>query len=229
MLTVVAPASMAASTTSQRKSISVRAASSGLNSTSAQYALGPPDAGDGPLDDLGAWSSCSLCSRWMAEVARKTWIRGFWAYWSASQARSMSRSLQRARPQTRRAGDLGGDGADGLEVAGRGDREPGLDDVDAERREGPGHLHLLGHVHARARRLLAVAQGRVEDPDPIRSSAMAGSLPLRDRVDRTSGASTGSGKTEEAPRSAGRAGLGASWCHARGVRRRRTLRPRPAE
>ena len=36
----------------------------------------------------------------MAEVARKTWIRGFWAYWIASQARSMSRSLHRARPQT---------------------------------------------------------------------------------------------------------------------------------
>ena len=33
-------------------------------------------------------------------MARKTWIRGFWAYWIASQARSMSRSLHRARPQT---------------------------------------------------------------------------------------------------------------------------------
>ena len=49
----------------------------------------------------------------------------------------------------------------------RGDREPGLDDVDAERREGSGDLELLGHVHARARRLLAVAQRRVEDPDPV--------------------------------------------------------------
>ncbi len=27
-------------------------------------------------------------------------MRGFWAYWIASQARSMSRSLHRARPQT---------------------------------------------------------------------------------------------------------------------------------
>ena len=95
-------------------------------------------------------------------------MRGLCAYWRASQARSMSRSLQRARPQTVVPVDLGGDGADRLEVALRGDREPGLDDVDAERRQGAGHLQLLGDVHARARRLLAVAQGRVEDPDSIR-------------------------------------------------------------
>ena len=36
----------------------------------------------------------------MAEVARKTWIRDLWAYFTASQARSMSLSLHRARPQT---------------------------------------------------------------------------------------------------------------------------------
>src|SRR3954454_6108049 len=36
----------------------------------------------------------------MAEVARKTWILGLCANLTASQARSMSLSLQRARPQT---------------------------------------------------------------------------------------------------------------------------------
>ena len=103
----------------------------------------------------------------MAEVARKTWIRGFWAYLTASQARSMSRSLHRARPQTVEPVTSRGDGPDRLEVADRGDREPRLDDIDAQPGERPGHLELLGQIHARARRLLAVAQGRVEDPDPV--------------------------------------------------------------
>ena len=66
-----------------------------------------------------------------------------------------------------RAGDLGGDGPHGLEIAHRGDREARLDDIDAQPRKGPGHLELLGQVHARARRLLAVAQGGVEDADPV--------------------------------------------------------------
>ena len=112
-------------------------------------------------------------------------------------------------PADGRAGDLGGDGADGLEVALRGDREPGLDDVDAERGQGAGHLHLLGLVHARARRLLAVAQGRVEDPDPVRfASAMAG-LFRREGV-YGQDASTGSGKTKKPRDPPVRAGLGAS-------------------
>ena len=85
--------------------LDVRAAASGL-----------AHARDSLLDDLRLLIR-SLCSRWIADVARKTWIRGFWANWIASQARSMSRSLHRARPQTDCAGDLGGDGTDGLEVA----------------------------------------------------------------------------------------------------------------
>ena len=44
-----------------------------------------------------------------------------------------------------------------------GDREPGLDDVDAEARELLGDLELLADVERDAGRLLAVAQGRVED------------------------------------------------------------------
>ena len=64
--------------------------------------------------------------------------------------------------------DLPGDRLDGLEVAGRGDREPGLDDVDAEARELMGDLELLGRVQRDAGRLLAVAQGRVEDQDAVR-------------------------------------------------------------
>ncbi len=56
-------------------------------------------------------------------------------------------------------------------------------------RPAPGQLELLGHVHARARRLLAVAQRRVEDPHPVRLGlggtlvvvAFAGVVVLMDR------------------------------------------------
>ena len=58
-----------------------------------------------------------------------------------------------------------GDPADGLEVAGRGGREAGLDDVDLEPGQLAGDLELLGGGQPGARRLLAVAQGRVEDAD----------------------------------------------------------------
>ena len=60
---------------------------------------------------------------------------------------------------------LAGDPLDGLEVAGRGGREAGLDDVDLEPDELAGDLELLGRGQPGAGRLLAVAQGRVEDPD----------------------------------------------------------------
>ncbi len=63
--------------------------------------------------------------------------------------------------------DLAGDGLDRLEIAGRGDGEAGLDDVDAQLLEGVGHLELLGQVHAGARGLLAVAQGGVEDDEAL--------------------------------------------------------------
>ena len=64
-----------------------------------------------------------------------------------------------------RAVHLARDRRDGLEVAGRGDREAGLDDVDVQAGELVGDLELLGGVQRDAGRLLAVAQGRVEDPD----------------------------------------------------------------
>ena len=69
----------------------------------------------------------------------------------------------------RRDGDpaagLLGDPPDRLEVAGRGGREAGLDDVDLEPRQLAGDLELLGRGQAGAGRLLAVAQGGVEDAD----------------------------------------------------------------
>ena len=55
-----------------------------------------------------------------------------------------------------------GNGAHRLEVAVRGDREAGLDDVHAKAIELLRQPQLLGRGHAEARRLLAVAQRRVE-------------------------------------------------------------------
>jgi len=52
MLTVVAPAAMTRSTTSAKKSSSVRAASSGENSMSSREAAGALDAGHRPAQDL---------------------------------------------------------------------------------------------------------------------------------------------------------------------------------
>ena len=79
----------------------------------------------------------------------------------------MSSALQRARPQMIGPWTCAGDGLHRLEVAGRGDREAGLDDVHAEVAEGVGDLELLGEVHAGAGGLLAVAQGGVEDDQAV--------------------------------------------------------------
>ena len=60
-----------------------------------------------------------------------------------------------------------GDLVHGLEIAVRGDREAGLDDVDAHVVEQLGDLELLLVGHGGAGRLLAVAQGGVEDDDAV--------------------------------------------------------------
>ena len=63
--------------------------------------------------------------------------------------------------------DQCGDALHGLEVAGAGDGKAGLDHVHAEPFELAGDLHLLVNVERRPRRLLAVAQGGVEDLDSV--------------------------------------------------------------
>jgi hypothetical protein len=63
--------------------------------------------------------------------------------------------------------DLAGDRLDRLEVTRRGDREPGLDHVDAQACQLLCDLHLLAGVQRDAGRLLAVAQRGVEDVDAI--------------------------------------------------------------
>ena len=75
------------------------------------------------------------------------------------------RARQARDDRRRRLGDLARDALHRLEVARRGDREAGLDHVDAQARQLLGDLQLLGRVQRDARRLLAVAQRRVEDLD----------------------------------------------------------------
>ena len=72
--------------------------------------------------------------------------------------------------------DGSGDLADGLGIRVGRDREPGLDDVDAKRFELTGQPDLVVHSQGEARRLLAVAQRRVEDDQAIghRTASLAG-------------------------------------------------------
>ena len=55
---------------------------------------------------------------------------------------------------------------DRLEVAGRGGRKPGLDDVDLELGKSLRYPQLLPEGHAATRGLLAIPQGGVEDSNP---------------------------------------------------------------
>ena len=101
------------------------------------------------------FSLTRMCS---GEVAITVWTRPRLANFTASAQRSMSFGLR-----ARQAGDHGvlgaaGDLADRLEVAFGGDREAGLDDVDAHVVEHLGDLELFLEGHGGAGALLAVAQ-----------------------------------------------------------------------
>ena len=80
----------------------------------------------------------------------------------------MSAMMGAGQRRDHRAVDLAGDRLHRLEVAGRGDREAGLDHVDPESRQLLGDLELLLGVQGDARRLLAIAQRRVEDQYSVR-------------------------------------------------------------
>ncbi len=104
---------------------------------------------------------------WTGEVEMKVWMRPRLAGLIASPQRSMSFWPARARPAIDRVLGALGDLVDGHEVAFRGDRETGLDDVDAHLVEQLGDLELLLMGHGGAGALLAVAQGGVEDDDAV--------------------------------------------------------------
>ena len=162
MLTVVAPAAMAASTTWQRKSLSVREASSGENSTSPAVADGPLHAGHGAFDDFvlvhpqlvlavdGAGGEEDVDAGPLGVADR---LPGAVDVGLAAAGQSADD----------RAADVAGDFPHRLEIAGRGDGEARLDHVDAQLDQRLGEFHLFGQVHAGAGRLLAVAERGVED------------------------------------------------------------------
>ena len=96
---VPAPALIADSTQRQRKSCSVRVPSSGDHSTSSHRLRAWVT--ESTTASWTAWGSiCSLNFMCSGEVERKVWMRGRRASRKASQARSISRLVARAKPAT---------------------------------------------------------------------------------------------------------------------------------
>ena len=95
----------------------------------------------------------------------KVWMRGRAACFTASPARSMSSSPARDRPHTTERLRRLAISETASKSPSRGDREAGLDDVDAHGVEEVGDLQLLLEGHGGAGALLAVAQRGVEDED----------------------------------------------------------------
>ena len=91
----------------------------------------------------------------------------------------MSSCLARASEAMLRLADGLRDGGDGGEVAFRGHRESGLDNVHAQVLEGMGHGELFLGRHAAAGRLLAIAQSGVEERYVIGGLVCAHRLRLR--------------------------------------------------
>ena len=99
----------------------------------------------------------------MALVARKTWIRADGAAFEGFPGAVDVGVVAAGQAADGRAANVRGDLANGFEIAGRGDGEAGFDDVDAQIDQRLGELHFFVDVHARAGRLLAVAERGVED------------------------------------------------------------------
>ena len=96
-------------------------------------------------------------------MAMKVWMRG---PLGVLQRLGGALHVQRAAARQRghlRPRELAADRVDGFEIAFGGDREAGLQNVHAEFHQLARHPQLLGHGHAAAGRLLAVAQRRVEN------------------------------------------------------------------
>ena len=67
------------------------------------------------------------------------------------------------QPADNRLANHFGDFTNRLKVPRGGDREASFDDVNLQLGQGMGNLNLLSEIHARAWRLLAVAEGRVKN------------------------------------------------------------------
>src|SRR6266516_1010806 len=97
MFRVVAPASTATRRTSSRKSIGVRVASWGLNSTSPVCSRAR-DTAARVASTTCRGAILSMCSMWLGLVEMNTWMRPWSASRIASQQRSTSASWVRDRP-----------------------------------------------------------------------------------------------------------------------------------
>ena len=166
MLIVVAPSSIAICSTSAVNSTSARVASIGENSTSSTNDFACATARARRALDVLARGLQLVLDVDVRRRDERVDPR------SLGVAYRLGGTLDVGRLSARQAGDhgavhLAGDRLDRLEVAGRGDREAGLDDVDAQPRELVRDLELLGRVQRDPGRLLAVAQGGVEDDDPV--------------------------------------------------------------
>src|SRR5215469_1499925 len=102
---------------------------------------------------------------WTGEVEMKVWMRPRSAGLIASPQRSMSICPARERPHT--TPRLVRLAIRPAEIALGRDRETGLDDVDAHVVKQFGDLELFLVGHGGAGRLLAIAQGGVEDNDAV--------------------------------------------------------------
>ena len=99
------------------------------------------------------------CARWIGEVETKVWMRGRRACRTASpRAGDVALDGAGEAGDRRRSSSAAGDLRHRLEIALGGDREAGLDDVDAHLVEQFGDLELLLEGHGGAGALLAVAQ-----------------------------------------------------------------------
>ena len=125
----------------------------------------------------------SLNSRWMALVARKTWMRASGASWSASQARSMSSSLQRARPQIVEPRTVRAISRTASKSPGEAMGKPASITSTPKSTQRLGDLQLLGEVHAAAGRLLAVAERGVENDDASGIRCGHGSLATQEAIE----------------------------------------------
>ena len=156
-------------------STSEREPSSGENSTSSVYSRACATAArTWPLTSSRV--VCSLRSMWMSLVAMNVWMRGRSESRTAFQAASMSCLAVRASPQitgpsTSRAIACTDSKSPG-EVIGK----PASITSTPEPRELVGDLQLFLLVQRDPRRLLAVAQRRVEDQDAVALARVCGVL-----------------------------------------------------
>src|SRR5580658_6077222 len=154
MFTVVAPAPIATSSTCARNSSSVREASSAENSTSSHSAR----ARATPLAVSRRISSCAMLSlywRWIALVARNTWMRWRGASDSARAGVDVFGGAARQSADDR-AVHFTRHGRHAVEVPARGGGKSRLDDIHTEFGERARDPQFLRRRHAASRGLLPV-------------------------------------------------------------------------